>query len=238
MRFLALVCLALVFGFLLGRWAPQSDLDHSRREVEELQKLVKRGGGRGGGGMMGVDALLRLSPPTPAPAPVPPSLATNATAQAEAEVAPPPEPPRDNRTLRERLEEAREVWEMRSDLARSSFLNNLHASEVQARDFDVLVAAMNLKMEQRVADWVESVRGKEVIRPEDGARLMHGLIGASLETYDEFDHKLPGNWREEAGEDFMLFDFVNPAVGERLLDVEEAINRGERGRRVDRPGRR
>ena len=101
------------------------------------------------------------------------------------------------------------------------------ASETQARDFDVLVAAMNLKMEQRIGDWVETIKKSDTVRPEDGARLMHALTGAVVETYDEFDRKMPGTWRESAGEEFMLFDFVNPSVGEKLIDVESTLNRGK-----------
>ena len=234
MRSLAFVCIAIILGFLVGRWAPHEDLTRARREIEDLQRLVKKSGGGGrGGNLMGVDNLLRIQD---RPAATTASTSTNtvggvtntvgATGVSTNEVA--ATPARDRRNLRERLDEAKDVWQMRSDLARNSFLNNLHASEVQSRDFDVLVAAMNLKMEQRINTWVESIKKSEVVRPEDGARLMHALTGAVVETYDEFDQKMPGTWRQAAGEEFMLFDFVNPKVGERLIDVESTLNRSNR----------
>ena len=68
----------------------------------------------------------------------------------------------------------------------------------------------------------------EVVRAEDGARLMHEMTGAVVETYDEMDRKLPDYWRKGAGDDFMLFDFVNPSVGEKFIEVEGIMDKSGR----------
>ena len=235
MRILAFICLSILLGFQVGRWGPQQDLIRARKEIKDLQLLAKKGGGGSrGGAMMGVDSLLRIQDrPAPVASTNTVAAGTNAVVAAgvstntvdTAEQA--RRDRRDRRNLRERLDEAKEVWQARSDLARGSFLHNMRATEEQSRDFDVLLAAMNLKMEQRIGNWVETIKEKDVVRPEDGARLMHALTGVVVETYDEFDRKLPPTWREAGGEEFMLFDFVNPSVGEKLIDVESTLNRGK-----------
>lgn len=231
MRLLASICLCLLFGFFLGRWAPQGDLERVRKQVADLEKLVKEGGGGGGRAnpLAGVGSILRIQerPAAPPASTNLVSASTNATATATNAVVR-AERRRDRENLRARLDEAKELWSARSELARASFLEKLPKSDAHSRDFDVLVAAMNLKMEQRINDWVDRVKQDGKVRPEDGARLMNTLTGAIVETYDEFDRKLPPDWRQAAGDEFMLFDFVNPSVGEKFIEVEGLMNESGR----------
>jgi len=125
--------------------------------------------------------------------------------------------------FKEQLEAATKLWDVRANLARNSFLENLNASPDEATRFDVLIEAMNLRLDTHIREWVDGVSEQGVVRAEDGARLIHHLSGAVVITYDEMDRSLPVDWREATDAEFKLFDFIDPSVAEPLVDVEHLM---------------
>ncbi len=222
------VVLVALAAFLMGRWAPNRDLRSARQEIEQLKEMAGRAGGsRSGAGMEGVTRMLQIPAARPAPADTnsveTAGTSTNAT---PARVRLTPEERRQR--LRDRIAEAEELWNVRSDLLRESLLSRLPGdSRHNGRNFDVLMTAMNLRVDYAVSNWVERVKTRDELRPEDGARLFHQITGAIVETYDAMDEKLPENWRESAGPDFQLFELIDPKAGKRLLEVEDLISNRE-----------
>ncbi|MFO1521760.1 MAG: hypothetical protein U1G05_06920 [Kiritimatiellia bacterium] len=220
--------LVALAAFLLGRWAPNRDLRAAKAEIEQLREMAGRAGGsRGGGGMEGVTRMLQIPAARPAP------VETNLVEAAGTSTNAPPRqarltPEERRQRLHDRIAEAKELWGVRSDLIRESFLSRLPGhGDHNARNFDVLVSAMNIRVDYAVSNWVERVKTKDELRPEDGARLFHEITGAIVQTYDAMDEKLPPNWREAAGPDFQLFELIDPKAGERLLEVDGLISERE-----------
>jgi hypothetical protein len=183
------------------------------------------------------DAPTGTRPPPPQKAPV-----TNETVDAAVDVpaaetndpplAPPPEPAppqppgrdRGGKTPEERMEEAIELWTIRSELARNTFLTNTGVNEEEVVRFDVLVEAMNLRIETSIAEWADLLRSEQVMPPEAAARMMNDISGAIVLTYDEMDRAMPPAWREDAGPKFQLFDFIDPRVATPLMGMEDQFN--------------
>lgn len=221
MKQLMLLVVCLLAGYVLGRWTPTTDLYRLRTELQELRDS-RRQTGIGLSPGVAAQSFLRIEAPAPGvdpdldPEPVveagpQPAAETNLATEAESSQ---PE------NMEEAVERAKEMWTVRADLARSSFLENLDATEPEQVRFSVLVEAMNMRLAQSIETWADNVRDRGEIRAEDGARLMHEMSGAIVLTYDEMDRGLRESWRETTEPEFALFDFIDPAVADPLVDLE------------------
>jgi hypothetical protein len=129
---------------------------------------------------------------------------------------------------RANLRQASELWLTRAALARNSFVSNAHLDKEQEMKFDVLMESMNLRLGERVDHWVETLKAKGFLRPEDGLRIMNDLSDALVLTYDEMDRSLPADWREKGGENFQLVNFIDPEAVMPLMELETlATNRSQ-----------
>lgn len=124
-----------------------------------------------------------------------------------------------SRDLETRIEEAVELWRLRSEIARNTFLANTDATPQEAARFDVIVASMNLRLEECLAGWAVHLEAGGRMTAETGVRMLHDLSGALVLTYDELDRNLSPGWRE-GGEDVELFDLIDPSVARPLIAVE------------------
>jgi hypothetical protein len=245
MKNLLIVCLCLFLGFVLGRWTPTVEL---RRVKQELKEARAQGGGSALGAgrtittatdFLRIEKRAKSSPGEDgeeiAAAARVDEPETNAvetlTGDPGAEEDSEEEQENRRRSIEEQIETAKEAWQVRSELARTSFLENLSATGEQAQRFDVLVGAMNLRLQSTIENWVEKIKVQDVIRAEDGARLVHDLSGVMVLTYDEMDRSFDEGWRDNTDPEFMLFDFVDPSVADSLIDAEDLINERERNRR-------
>jgi len=129
------------------------------------------------------------------------------------------------------IAEAAELWSARVEMARNSFISNLGLTPQQVALFDGVTAVMNAQLEERIGQWAEALKQKEEMSSEDGIRMMHELGTVLLKTYDEMDQVMPAGWRDKAGGDFQLVNFIDPAVALPLTEVEGKI---QQRRRQDR----
>jgi hypothetical protein len=137
---------------------------------------------------------------------------------------------RRGQSLEARINEAAELWRMRSDIARNTFISNTDLDEDQAAQFDVLVAAMNMRLQERIESWAEHLQqSEETIDAETGMRVIGDLTDAMVMTYDEMDRVLPEGWREASGGSVDLTDFIDPTVATPLIEVEEQLGQGLHG---------
>lgn len=240
MKIVGSILLAILFGLILGGWGPRRDLKEAQREIEALKARINTGGGRGAG-LDGIAALLHVPErsdkttrdPTGGPAVTPGPAETNWISGQD-------RTPRPGRTpgtnsservdFRERIQTAAELWKVRRDLARNSFMSRVKPTPEAAARVDVIMQAMNVRLEESVSRWVEYIKEAEDLSPEDGVRIMNELSGIVVMTYDDLDRTLPEAWRDQAGEKFQVFDFINPEVVLPLADVEGILNRPGRAR--------
>jgi hypothetical protein len=240
----AFICalLALLVGLVLGGWGPKSDLRKTREEINRLKSQPSQRASNAG--LDGIATMLRIperrttlrsgstetTPPT-APGAAAAGTATNAGESrpqrrlhrhgtgrgAEDEDRP------ELRTLRDRIQTASDVWKTRADLVRSAFLANVTTSSVQAGQFDLAVADMNLRLGDAIRSWVDTIQEDNAFTPETGIRMMNALSAELVQTYDQLDDVLPENWRARAGEKFQLFDLIDPQVAMPLVEIEETV---------------
>lgn len=221
---------ALLLGLVLGGWGPREDLKLARQEIELLRSREDR---KSENPVRTVTDWVRIPPRTEPAQPPPPE--TPSEPAPEPETTPPSEPeipsvpPPD---LRARIDEALELWKIRSEIARNTFVMRAKFGPEEAAQFDVLLAAMNLKLRSSIEQIAVGLRAGEDPTPETGLRAIHTLSGALASTYDEMDRTLPPGWRVAGDEPVDLVDFVDPSVAEPLIGLEDRIPRGRPRRRV------
>lgn len=234
---------ALLAGLVLGGYGPRQTMRQERDELERLRKAVRsERPARADFGNM-VD-FLRL------PAAVPPAAVSTGQviAAGQADLPGTNLPPsatgvtervrggRTNQTaisFEERIEEAAELWRIRSDIVRSGFVRSARLTPEQTVQFDVLVEAMNIRLKDRIAEWTEVLEKEETVSPETGVRMINDLSEVLVVTYDEMDRTLPAEWRQNAGSSFDLGGLIDPMVAMPLTKVEPKFRDRARMRRTD-----
>ena len=221
--------LALLLGLVLGSYGPRSDLREARARIKELEKKVGRQESSAGK-MQAVKTMLQVKDaevsaargkPRKFTRPPPlPKLQTSETIEAPATNAQP--------RMGRNIAEASELWSTRVEMSRNSFIGNLGLNAQQTAIFDGITAVMNAQLEDRIGKWAEALKQKDEMSSEDGIRMMTELGGVLTKTYDEMDQALPQGWREKAGTEFQLVNFIDPAVATPLVDVESKIQRRQR----------
>lgn len=251
MKTVAYALVALLLGLVLGSWSLKADLRNAKREIASLRtKLATRESGQGG--LNGITSMLKIQektrpdpvrrrgqrPPAARPA-VPPAETTTAVAAAVPTSAV-SSVPEDRRTrhahshgatnLLQSLETASALWKTRADLARNSFVSTVATNEDQAAQFEVAMAAMNLRLSNSIRTWVDFVKKEGDMTPETGIRIMNDLSSSLVLAYGDLDRTMPPDWRQKAGSKFQVFDFINPEVAMPLAEVEGIFMAKEQGR--------
>jgi hypothetical protein len=161
--------LTLLAGLVIGAWAPRSELTLAKQQVERLEDLLASRRGTGADGLDQVSRMLSLPTTAPADAGSAVPAATNTTATGNSPepgtVTNRPGPIRTRRgpassgpeDLQARIDEAVELWRVRSDIARSTFVSNAGLARDDAAQFDVLVEAMNIRLRAGFARWAEAL---------------------------------------------------------------------------------
>jgi hypothetical protein len=136
---------------------------------------------------------------------------------------PSPPPPPDPEEMRRRIEEAARLWEIRAELARDGFLSSIGADEEQSLRFDVLMEAMNIRLEHAIESWAQVLVAGEMPVREVGVRMMNEISEALVITYDEMDRGMPSTWKQNAGPEFQLIDYIDPTVALPLSGVADRL---------------
>lgn len=224
---------SLLAGIVIGGHGPRQDLARAKAELDLAQSQAARRESRLG-------TLTRIIPVPPPPATEDAALPVNARDIApdlSDDPVPMAEDPPDTAaadTLAAQLEAARDLWELRVDIARQTFLNRALLDAADTAQFDVLMAAMNVRIRSQFETLADTIETRGDITAEEATRMLHEVSGALLLTYGEMDRVLPATWRENADMELDLFDFIDPSVAEPLLRVEGALAE----RRDQRPPRR
>ncbi len=218
---------ALLFGLVLGNWSVQTDLRKARLDIADLKKQLAARGSRGNG-LQGITSMLRVPEPVRAKTADAPKRqhrgpfghdAGSTDTALETDRTPQPENASPE-AMREQMKTAAELWKTRSALARNSFLSNLAATPEQTQAIDQTIANMNQQLGDKIKQWAEFLKLQPEVSPETGVRMMNDLSSTLVGSYDELDHTLAPDWRDKAGKEFQVFDFINPDVALPLTDVK------------------
>jgi hypothetical protein len=222
------VIIAVLVGFFLGSWWPRADLRIAKNQIESLKNdLVRKEQSRqtmlaNVTRMLGTAASMGRKPSEPVQSK--PRVATSSPVIPETDPVPSETslPDFDNmESLDEVFETASEFWKIRSSQAREALSDSLDLTEEEIHRFDELVDDMNLSLETRIGETVDSIILRGDILPEDGLVLLHDFSGVMLDTYADLDEIFPDDWRSNAPEDAEIFSFINPSVMESFLDLEQ-----------------
>jgi hypothetical protein len=227
------IILALLAGLALGSWTVKSDLRKARKEIASFKDQMSQRGQRQES-IRSITSMLRVPEPPSRQEPTAPVAATNTpSVSVEVTTNAAPQTKSDRETFREGIKTAMDAWKTRSALARDGFLSNINASPVQTQMFDKSIEAMNKELGDKIQQWTDYLKTQKEVSAETGLRMMNDLSGTIVKSYDELDRVLSPGWRDQAGEQFQLFDFINPEVALPLADAESLPS--FHGRRRHRP---
>lgn len=250
MKAAAYVLIALIVGLILGSWSLKADLRNARTEIASLKmKLASRDSGQSGlGGITSMlkiqektrpDPVRRGSRPAPRARPAGAPADTNAAGAAVALTNTAPTVASNSvarhrhahgaTNLLQSLETASALWKTRADLARNSFVSTVTTTEEQAAQFEVTMAAMNIRLSNNIRTWVDFVKKEGTVTPETGIRIMNDLSSSLVLAYNDLDRTMPPDWRQKAGAKFQVFDFINPEVAMPLTEVETIFSAMDHG---------
>lgn len=228
------IVISLLLGLVVGSWSVKSDLREARKEIDTLKRDRSRRDRREDN-LRSVTSMLRIpEPAAPSLPELPPeekprtvgTITPGGIGASTAEVHSVQGPVREEdrrKAFEEQIKTAMELWKTRSALARNSFISNIGASPVQTGLFDQTVERMNQRLGEKIRQWTDYVKDQRQVTPETGLRMMNNLSESMITAYDELDKTMPPDWRDKAGSEFQLFDFINPEVALPLADVQGAF---------------
>ena len=225
------IILALLAGLVIGNFSVKPDLRTAREEIKSLKGQLNLRSRRDDN-LRNITSMLRVPEPTRPAMTNSPRVeqtvevdagATNTTNVATGDV-------RTARSFKEDIESAVELWKTRSELARNSLLSNVSATPEQTQMFDQAVTNMNAQLGEKIRQWTDYLKQQQEVTPESGMRMMNDLSSTVITAYDELDSVFAADWRDKAGAEFQMFDFINPEVALPFAEVQGTMG--------DRPFRR
>ena len=242
--------LILLLGLIIGGWAPKEELRAAKKEAAELKENLAS---RDKDSRM--DAFTRMVQiPERAKNPKPPAkqkaLSGSMTADmtvsnASASAAAPatnsplaaknsaPESKKANlapEDLRARIEEAKELWKTRVEIARAQWVDRLKLTPQATALFDASINTMNEELYTSMQSLADTLAAGESLTPEIGTRAFNEMTTSLVKTYDALGALVPEEQRGGAGA-MELTDFIDPAVAEPLIAVQDKLDKlsGQRG---------
>jgi hypothetical protein len=233
------VVAALLLGMVLGSWGLKADLRKAKAEIASLKDQVRRGVKKQTH-LDGITTMLNIpqSRETTHTKPPPVHGQISVGFHAEAGTNRPgrrPHPghgsveysmttnqPMPNRSMRENIETAANLWKVRSDLARNSFVSEATTSDSQVARFDVVMAAMNIRISNSIRTWVDFIKAEQTLTPESGVKMMNELSGDLVQAYTDMDREIP-EWRDKTEGNLNTMDFVDPQVAMPLTEIEDIM---------------
>lgn len=232
----------LLLGMVIGGWAPKEELRQARAEMDRLAaKLAERDK------TQRLDAFTRIVQiPDRATQPKssrPPDVAarkpalrtdgeTNAASRLAVTVSSPtnavsarsdPRPeklkPED---LRARIDEAKELWLTRVEVARAQWVQRLKLTPEETARFDSAINAMNENLYGAMQNLANGLEATDTPSPAAGMRAFNEMTSVLVQTYDELATMAPEQQQEVAK--LELTDFIDPAIAEPLVAVQDKLD--------------
>jgi hypothetical protein len=233
----------LLLGLVIGGWAPKEELRAAKKEAAELKEKLASSGkdSRMDAFTRMVQIPERAKSVKPAPkksitlsVTTADSAETNGSTSAAApaqtnastlvsppEAKPPEVSPED---LRARIDEAKELWKTRVDIARAQWIERLKLTPEAAAQFDTSINAMNEELYASMQGLADTLAADETLTPEVGTRAFSEMTAALVKTYDDLNVIVPEEQRGVASQ-MELTDFIDPGVAEPLIAVQDKLDK-------------
>ena len=232
----------LLLGLVIGGWAPKEELRAVRKEINALnakfadQDKTQRFDTITRIAQIPDRATLtkqRMAPLQPGTSSSVKAIQTNDVAarlsvsvasasNTAAKTSEQPKEPTKPEDLRARIDEAKELWMTRVEIARAQWLQRLKLSQDDTAKFDDAINAMNENLFAAMQNLADVVTSESALTPETGARAFNEMTSALVQTYDEINAVIPPEMQSEA-EKIELTDFIDPAIAEPLVAVQDKL---------------
>ena len=230
-----LIPLAAVVGMIVGAWGPSADLAALREMQAENAVRAETNAKSGFGAIANLVKIPERAAPRFDSRP-----ATNAVTVADrGETAAPTNGVvrpgrhrvwRDSADLKNRIEEAKDLWRARSELSRTQWKAKLEVSGDRERRFDEMVDAMNADLRDLMAEFAAEVAESKDVSPELGVKMMSAVTRTLAEGYDALGECVDAEVRAEVSK-IPLHEFIDPGVIEPMIQVQDYLepDSSERG---------
>ncbi len=242
MKYALFFPLILLLGLIIGGWAPKEELRAAQRETAALKdKLASREkDSRMDAFTRMVQIPERAQKTTAAAKPSPhagesahnagtnsfvgdtATGPTNAAEKIALETSVKTDAPVSPEDLRARIDEAKELWKTRVEIARAQWIDRLKLTPEAAALFDTSINAMNAEIYTSLQGLADTLAAGESLTPEVGTRAFNEMTTALVKTYDDLSAIVPEAQRPEIAK-MELPDFIDPAVAEPLIAVQDKL---------------
>lgn len=125
--------------------------------------------------------------------------------------------------LRARIDEAKELWRTRAELARAQMIDNLGLKTVEQQTaFDNAINTMNQTMFDTMKGLATEVKNAPEMTTEQGIRVVAEMTTAMTTTYDALFKAVPLDKQSEVSK-MQMTDFIDPNVIEPLTEVQDKL---------------
>jgi hypothetical protein len=226
MKLWYLLPFTLLAGLLIGRWLPSKETRvesavqmkvDTQKHADALNNITRM-----------VQIPDKASKPRRRPAvkaPLAPEGVTNAVSGDALTSNVPAEPRHRERLspedLRARIDEAKELWRTRAELARVQMLDKLGLETVEQQTaFDNAINTMNQTLFTTMQGLATEVKNSPEMTAEQGIRVVAQMTSAMTTAYDTLFQAVPQNKQPEVGK-MQMTDFIDPNVIEPLTEVQD-----------------
>lgn len=232
-----LIPLAAIGGLIAGAWGPTADLE-AFKELQSEENVKKESNAKSGFGT--IANLVNLPDEARRPMRRPPEPETNrvevvdgtnrvenaADTNRVGRLHRPPRGPWDRKDLKNRIEEAKELWRTRCDLARTQWKAKLKIEGEKATRFDEMVDAMNADLKDLMTEFAAEVAEKKAVSPELGVKMMSAVTQTLAEEYEAIGECVDDDMRAEVSE-MPLHEFIDPSFIEPMIQVQDYLEPGD-----------
>jgi hypothetical protein len=125
--------------------------------------------------------------------------------------------------LRARIDEAKELWRTRAELARAQMIDKLGLTTVEQQTaFDNAINTMNQNMFDTMKGLATEVKNSPEMTTEQGIRVVAEMTTAMTTTYDALFKAVPQDKQLEVGK-MQMTDFIDPNVMEPMIEVQDKL---------------
>jgi len=245
MKFALLIPFILLLGLVIGGWAPKEELRAAKKEAADLAakladrnkdlrmdtfasfvKIPERAKNPKSKPAAQAAAITRVRVPSTNATPNAVTAAPSVTPSAEVPPAQKPqtEEPLKPEDMRARIDEAKELWKTRVEVARAQWLDRLKLSPEETALFDDAINTMNDNLYGAIQRFADGLAAGETLTPETGVRAFSEMTASLVQTYDDLSAFVPEAQRGEAAQ-IELTDFIDPAVAEPLIAVQDQLEK-------------
>jgi len=249
MKFVIFLPFVLLLGLLIGGWAPREALRATQKDLAEMSKKLAS---REKDSRM--DTFTRMvkipdrakqhthKPVIAASAAQAseiggngtnrPPLATTSTNATAVQLSAQSNMPVSPEDLRARIDEAKELWKTRVDIARAQWIQRLKLTTDATALFDSSINAMNEELYASMQGLADALANSDELTPELGTRFINEMTTSLVKTYDDINAIVPEEQQGESAK-IELTDFIDPGVAEPLIAVQDKLDKlpGPGGRR-------